>query len=432
MRKRLLTVASLTAAVVLAGQGAQAKTLEDVLKEKGVITEADYKEVTKSKPIDYKLGKGFTFTSADEKFQLSTGGRVVVRYSFIDKDLNNGLNGSGTQASASDVSQFALKIGHLWWTGYAFTKDLTYNVRINVANSGKNTLLETAFVKYRLIDEVQLLAGQTKLAYSRQNLAGGGAQEFVDFSPATVAFIPGYDLGANVSGKVLGGIINYELSGSNGVGATTARSSNDLAFLARLQVNPLGAFSFSEGDPEFSQKPLVTVGSSFYSNILARTATGFEANNLGYANTSTGWLGKNAATFAATEKVDINSFNIDTAFKWLGAFAQAEYFWGQADGQDTDRTVRAQGYYVQGGYTIIPHKLEVALRYSYVDPNRDKSNDLQSEIIGAVSYYFNNHNLKLQGDIGNIHTQGQQTDAITGLKKATDDLQYRLQVALVF
>jgi phosphate-selective porin OprO/OprP len=432
VRKSLLTAAALTAAFVLAGQGAQAKTLEDILKEKGVITEADYKEVTKSKPIDYKLGKGFTFTSADEKFQLTIGGRAMVRYTFLDKDLNNGLNGAGKKVSNSDVSQFALKTGQLWWQGYAFSKDLTYNVRINVANSGKNTMLENAFVKYRFIDEVQVTAGQQKPAYSRQNLAGVGAQEFVDMSPATIAFSPGYDLGAYLSGNILGGILNYDLSASNGVGATTARNGNNMAFLARLQVNPLGTFAYSEADPEFSQKPLVTVGSTFYSNALQRTATGFEDNNLGYANTTTGWLGKNVATFAATEKVDINSFEIDAAFKWMGAFAQAEYFWGQADGALTDRTVRAQGYYVQAGYTILPKKLEVAMRYSYVDPNRDVSNDTQTEVIGAVSYYFNNHNLKLQGDIGNIHTQGQQTNAITGQKQATDDMQYRLQVCLVF
>ena len=105
---------------------------------------------------------------------------------------------------------------------------------------------------------------------------------------------------------------------------------------------------------------------------------------------------------------------------------------GQADGQVTNNTVRSQGYYAQAGYGIIPKKLEAAFRYSYLDPNRDKSNDLQTEVIGALSYYFNNHNLKLQADIGNIHTQGAKTEPVTGLKKATDDLQYRLQVALTF
>jgi len=409
VRKSLLTAAALLAAVVLAGQGAQAKTLEDILKEKGVITEADYKEVTKSKPLNYKLGGGFTVTSADEKFQLTIGGRVMVRYSFLDKDMGQ------------DNSKFDLATGQLWWTGYAFTKDLTYNVRINVANSGKNTMLETAFLKYRFIDEVQLLAGQDKLAYSRQNLAAVGNLQFVAVSPATAAFSPGYDLGAAASGNVLGGLANYVIGLSNGAGATTARSGNNHAFLARVQVNPLGAYAYAEGDPQRSEKPLATVGASYYSNALARSGAGFETNNLGYAS-STGWLGKNAAYFNAAEKVDINSFNIDAAVKWMGASVQAEYFWGQGDGQITDNTVRAQGYYVQAGYMILP-KLEVGMRYSYLDPNRDLANDTTTEVLGGVSYYFNNHNLKVQADIANIHDQK---------ANRSDDMQYRMQATLVF
>ena len=83
-------------AVLSVGQNVDAKSLEDILKEKGVITEADYKEVSKSTPISYKIGDGFTFQSADEKFSLSLGGRIQARYSFFDKDDVNG--------SAQDVS----------------------------------------------------------------------------------------------------------------------------------------------------------------------------------------------------------------------------------------------------------------------------------------------------------------------------------------
>lgn len=406
------------------GQHADAKSLEDILKEKGVITEADYKEVTKSKPIDYKLGKGFTFTSSDVKFQLSVGGLIMARYTFLDKDV------------AQDTSSFTLKKGRLIFSGHAFSKDLSYMLQFGLEQSGNNKMLENAYLKYRLIDEAQLLAGQSKLVYGRQNMASVGNLQFVDVSPVTTAFAPGYDLGAVLSGKVLGNLINYDLSVSNGAGQTAVRANNGAgnhnAFLAHLQVNPLGAFTYSEGDSQFSEKPLVTVGSSFYLNTLKKTAAAaFETNNLGYAGTS-GWLGSNAAVFNDSEKVDINSLVIDTAFKWKGAFAQAEYFLGQADGQVSNNTVRSQGYYAQAGYGIIPKKLEAAFRYSYLDPNRDRSNDLQTEVIGALSYYFNNHNLKLQADIGNIHTQGAKTEPSTGLKKATDDLQYRLQVALTF
>src|SRR5512139_473085 len=111
--KRFLVMAGICAGV-LGSMDAGAKTLEDVLKEKGVITEADYKEVTKVKPIDYKLGKGFTFTSADEKFQLSLGGRMQFRYTFTDYD--NDWSPSKGDASQWNAQRLILTLG-----GYAYT-----------------------------------------------------------------------------------------------------------------------------------------------------------------------------------------------------------------------------------------------------------------------------------------------------------------------
>jgi len=283
---------------------------------------------------------------------------------------------------------------------------------------------------------LNIIGGQTKLVYSRQNMSSVQNLEFVAVSPVTSAFSPGYDLGAVVSGKFLGDFFNYDMSVSNGAGQTSVRpangATNNMAFLAHLQMNPLGAFGYSEGDPQFTQKPLFTVGASYYYNVLKKTAAAtFETNNNGYAGTS-GWLGQNAAVFSALEKVDINSFVIDTAFKWMGAFAQAEYFWGQGEGATTNNHVNAQGYYVQAGYCILPKRLEVAMRYSYLDPNWNVTNNLQTEVIGAVSYYFNNHNLKLQADVGNIHNSGAVAGPLPGQRTSTDNMQYRMQATVGF
>ena len=59
-----------------------------------------------------------------------------------------------------------------------------------------------------------------------------------------------------------------------------------------------------------------------------------------------------------------------------------------------------------------------------LDPNRDVSHDLITEQTGALSYYFNKHNLKLQADVGNIHTQTSTTP--------TDDMLYRVQAQIIF
>lgn len=395
-----------------------AKSLEDVLKEKGVITEEDYKSVTKAKPLDYKIGKGFTFASADDKFQLSLGGRLQARYTFTDKELER------------DSSEWRVRRMKLFMSGHAYTKDLTYKLQVNFADGGSSKILEDAWLNYKVLgmNEFQIQAGQDKVQFARQEITSSGAQQFVDRSLATDTFKAGRDTGLMLHGKIEKGLLVYNLGIYGGAGQSLMRDSktgatNANAYAARLAVNPLGEMDYSEADLNHSEKPLVSVGANYYHNTLKRdTGTGssakLEANNVNFAGK---WLG--ASNFSAGESVAIDTAGLDVAFKWLGGSAQAEYFLGQADGKDSDKTQRAHGFYAQAGYFLVPRHLEVAARYSYVDPDRDKGNDLKSEVQGAVSYYFNKHNLKVQADVTDTHDQS---------KGRTDDLQYRVQAQLIF
>ena len=425
MKKKFIAAGAALLATAFIGQVASAKSLEDVLKEKGVITEADYKEVTKVKPFDYKLGKGITFTSQDDKFQLSVGSQMQFRYTMLDKDH-----------SASDQSKFEPKRIKLNLNGYAFTKDLTFKITYNF---GGNALEET-YLNYRLIDEAQARIGQDKVQFGRQWITPSGANQFVDVSAVTTAFVPGYDIGLSINGKVADGLAYYSVGGYNGSGQNNVRNSRDDAFAARIAINPLGDMAYSEADLDNSQKPLVSIGSSFYRNTVngtaeATTTTTTPTAGVGFLKTG-GWfatgrgLSATAKQVAATEAIDFNTAEVDAAFKWLGFSAQAEYFLAQADGQTSKNIARAQGYYVQAGYFLIPSKLEIAGRYGYLDPNRDAANDHQVETTGAVSWYFSKHNLKIQGDYTNIHNQARLVTGSTS--NANDDQQIRLQAQLLF
>lgn len=416
MKKSVLAVTILAAAFAV--QSAEAKSLEDVLKEKGVISEADYKEVIKSTPLNYKLGKGFIFTSPDEKFQMALGGRLQTRYSLTDADDSSKTNPS---------SKWEVKRMKLWLNGYAYTKDLTYLLQVDFVNGGSSKLLEHAYFNYRLLDEVQLLSGQTKVPFGRQWLNSSGAQQFVDRSTASDVFRPGYDTGAKLHGDIAKGLATYEFGVYGGAGQSSTRASNGdttcNAIATRVTVNPFGKMAYAESDMENSPKPLLSIGANYYRNTLKKTtATALETNNITLAGSS-GWLGKGVATFSTGEKVNINTWGVDTAFKWHGFSAQGEYLYGDAEGRTSDNDLNARGFYAQAGYFIIPKTLEVAMRYSFVDPNKDKSGDLTTDIQGAVSYYFNLHNLKLQGDVTNNHDQN---------KGGTDDMIYRLQAQVIF
>jgi len=417
-------------AVILAGQIADAKTLEDVLKEKGVITEEDYKEVTKTKPFNYQLGKGATFTTQDEKFQLTLGGRMQFRYTYNDFDTINGTKSNKSEWDAKRIRLIA--------QGYAYTKDLTYKLEFDPrvlanASPGNSKGLIESYMNYRLIDEAQIKVGQMKTPFARQELTSDGALQFVDRSIVVDAFKPSYDIGAMLNGKIADGLVYYYAGVFNGSGQTTLRgagAANDNMFAARIAVNPLGDMAYSEADLDGSVKPLLSIGANYFMTTLNKTGAVLDNINSNYA-ASSGWLGKGlgGGKFATNDKIDIDSYGVDLAFKWMGLSLQGEYLLGEAESQRTatKNHLMARGFYAQAGYMIIPKTLEVAVRYSYFDPNDSVANDHITEQIGAISYYFNKHNLKIQGDVGNIHTQSSANPT-----KPTDDMQYRLQAQIIF
>src|SRR6266567_4652495 len=289
--KRIIAVAG-GVGVVLYSQGAFAKSLEDVLKEKGVITEADFREVTRSRPVDYSLGNGFTFTSPDEKFKGSVGSCLQLRYTLLDlDDVNNSAS-----KQAVDSSKFELRRIKLYFNGYAYSRDLTYKLQINFANINGGTtinggLLEETWLNYRLLDEVQFRFGQDKVQFGRQFITSSGAQQFVDTSVVTNAFVPGYDTGLMVHGKIAGGLVNYNLGGYGGLGQNTFRATTN----NQLSFNASKKGWFSSGNPQFATARQIGIG----------------------------------------EAVDFNTAGVDAVFKWRGFSAQGEYFIGQADGHTT-------------------------------------------------------------------------------------------------
>jgi len=430
MQRQLIIVGLV--GLLFSGQSATAKTLEEVLKEKGVITEEDYKEIVKSSPFKYKLGEGVNFTSADGKFSNSIGGMYQVRYTFMDLDE---INDTATR-QAQDSSKFELKRIKLLFNGHAYSKDLTYKLSLNFSNitGGTTTnggLMEEAWVNYSLYDELQFRFGQDKVQFARQWITPSTALQFVDSSVVTTAFAPGYDTGLAINGKVAKGVVNYSVAVLGGGGQNTFRNTTDNAFAARLVFNPLGDMKYGEPDLEHSVKPLVSFATNFYRDTIFNG----ETNNLGFTK-SAGWYGIGsplmtpAQRFSAGEPLDFNTVGVDTAFKWQGLSVTGEYFYAEAEGQRSGHALNANGFYAQAGYFVVPKRVELAYRYSWLDPNNNAGNDHWIENTAAASWYINNHNLKLQTDYTRVHKQS--AIASTSGPHTTDDNQIRFQMQMLF
>lgn len=422
MRKEVVALASIFALGAVC-QNVQAKSLEEILKEKGVITEADLKTVTK--PSEYQLGKGMTFTSADGKYSMTLNQHLQVQYAYTHNE----------DPAKTDVSDVNLRRVKTAISGYAFSKDFTYKATYNFGqlSTTPNKALEEVNIKYRFMDELQVMIGQEKIQFARNWITPYTAQQFVDGSYVRSAFYPSYDTGINLHGEILKGIFKYDAGWFSGAGQNVKNTDSKNSYNFRVSVDPLGNMKLIEGDLEYSQKPLLSLGASYYINTLSKTATtsgsttttAISTNNLGFAG-SAGWLGSAlSSNFFGTkaENLDINSLETDMAFKWRGASLQGEYFWGQAEGKTSKKIAVAQGAYIQCGYFVIPQKLELALRYNWMNANiYSKTNDQTSEFQGGVNYFLYGNNMKIQADVTNRHTFKTQADDITG----------RLQAQFVF
>lgn len=260
MRRLVFAVGILS--ILFACRAGSAKTLEEVLKEKGVISEADFKEVTAARPVAYQPGKGFTFTSPDARFQLSLGGRGQFQYQYLDRD---DVNGPAQEVSVWKIRRFKVYMG-----GYAFAKNLTYRVQVDLAKSGSAQMLDDAWINYRFVEEAQLQAGQFKMPFSRGELTSDGSLQFVDRANAVDAFKPSYDIGAMVQGKTAGGMLAYNAGVFNGTGQGGTRTTNSGAWAARLVFNPFGEMPYSEADLGTTQNPLLSLGAGYFANTLKR------------------------------------------------------------------------------------------------------------------------------------------------------------------
>lgn len=408
--KRMLCVAGAAVAIfAMCGPG-QAKTLEEILREKGVITEEDYKEAVKNNDMAfYKPGRGITVETRDGKFSANVGGRMQVRYTYTDVD----------DSSEDDESSFFIQRMKFWLQGNAFLKDLTYRFQYDFRSGN----LEDAYIGYKFAEPFKLTIGQMKPAQARQELNPSSKSLFVERSLANDTFNVGRDLGVQATGSFAEHLVEYRIGGFNGNGPNRNNGGDDHMVALRLDINPLGAVEMDEssfGDENL----LLNIGGSFISsNFVSAAADDVNNDNEVWEQV----LGDpDDVLFAATfgDELEYELYTVNLHSRWRWATFGAEYYFLDAE-PDEGGDFDADGYYIQGGYMIIPNTLELAARYSAIESDDDDAPEQfdEQQYQFGVNYYLAKHNAKLQADFTHINDD-ENDDA--------DDNIVRLQAQLIF
>ncbi len=286
--------------------------------------------------------------------------------------------------------------------GHAFAPWIKYKYEYD--------LVDTRILDARMTigkwDWMQFRFGQWKADYSRERMDSSGKQQFADRSIVNRAFTLDRQKGATVLGRLMKGTLGDSryyvgVFAGNGRGFQTKTGKPSLdhddgapMLMARYQWNFLGRdVGHSQSDLEYHEKP------------AAALAVGTASNRSRYTRFSSSGGGQRDG-FEAGEpgQYSLRQFMEEATMKYCGLSLQHELHWKRIKDNVNFSTTYTRGSYVQAGYFFhhlfprIPKQLEIGGRWGFVDPNRDRGNDLQKEAALVVNWFFYGHGNKLTFD----------------------------------
>jgi len=357
--------------------------------------------------LEMGYNKGFYFKTLDDKFSAKLRNRMQYKYQYTDRDI--GTDGSPEEdESTFDFRRIRTKI-----SGNAYGKNVKYKIEWD--SSTDDVDLRDAYVDFTHISWANIWAGQGKV-FSRQVLTSSSAQQMIDRSATGAEFsFQGDERKRGVaihSNKILDGKIDYLAGVYNPTGRSTDNTINTMLYMARASYYPFGPYvSYTESDLEYTE--------SFKAHIAG--GIGFEQ------------IGQNESDSGESE-IDQTQLLGEFGFKYRGLSLVGEYHNRKRKVLDTHlvanastitflgpgivgpgvvgakETLNDQGFFVQGGYFVIPEKLEIAGRYELIDYGRNHPEggtlglvDNRRFYTAGLNYFLKGRDHKLQ--INYIHRE---------------------------
>jgi hypothetical protein len=334
--------------------------------------------------VDYRLGRGLTFSSQDaEDFSINIGGQVQVGYRYSDDDPTSTTN-----------SGFAVRSSRIRFGGNVFSDKVTYFVQMDPSTGAD---LVDAWAGWQFHENVNLRLGQQKMRSGLQadTSMADTDLEMVNRSIATTAFANQRATGALFEGNAAEGKFNWHAglmnNGTAGIdGAGVPGNTAALVGLAGpAQANQVGTSEIGW-----------TAGAS-YSNMEGNSEDWSEGDLAHTGNLH--WIAGGTIT-SANEALanggDAMTINLFGGLKAGNGFAGQFEYWLR-DNDDLNRD--DAGFYGQVSYTLKKNEGDKiqwggVLRYSSADFDGPEA----TEISGGVNAYYHEHNLKTQLQISSI------------------------------
>ncbi|HLG18591.1 MAG TPA: porin [Bdellovibrionota bacterium] len=328
--------------------------------------------------------KGFYIQSADGKFKLVTGG-------YIQGAFNGQIAESG-----SETDTFRIRRARLKWYGHLFSKNVQYQAEYDFSSS-KNL---STYLQLVHSDPFKVRVGQWKVPFNLEGIASGSVQQFVDRSIAHSFFgVPDErEIGFGFNGTLMDKWLEYEVAAMNGEGINTLNQNNEFRYVGRLVANLKGHHGLEFCDTKNSDEPNVAFAVAGMYNDTLDPSTGTPP----------------------TDEMKVTSITADLSAKFRGFGAHGAFYYMNTK-PDAGGSTHDKGFLAQGGYFVMPEKLELGARIARVFV--DGGGDTGEYTLGLNYYMFKAHHVKFQFDYSALTTED-------GVAAGDDRLDHRVRAQL--
>jgi hypothetical protein len=276
---------------------------------------------------------------------------------------------------------FHLHSAKLIFHGHVLSPELTYHFQLN-AGEGR-TVAEDMYLRWDPLPWLGVLVGQNEVPFNRQHITLEAYQELVDRSTVDARFTLQRDIGLMLYLSALEKRVEGTFGVFNGARQNSANDDTTYMTTARLAFNPFGPIAFREADLDDSPKPKLSVAVAVAHNPQR----------------------------IVSDKVTLHGITqgvLETTLRYRGLSLTTE---AHARTQRTNDAAAAHDYggFLQLGYFVIPHRLEVVGRHATIAGAVAATDVVREDTLG-VSAYFRGHRFKLQADASRLQTRDAGTD----------------------
>lgn len=367
---------------------------------------------------------GITVYKGDNGEYVKIGGRIQLQYHYEDPDSGS----SEDEVKFRRLRPYIEGSLHPDWKG-------KFQLDYGKAEDDNEVAIKDAYMQYKGYENMKVTVGNANFPFSREFLTSSKKQQLVERT-----FVGDHDYGTpdrNVGLHLTGNSADKRITWGASFSSASIDPDNKKLdfdtpvnrnsdfndgwmFGGRVDFHPFGLLKFSQGDFKGDTRATIGIGAFAWDNDNDNNT--YEAGE------------DDAGTcLADMKKCDVDSvtgFEISGAFRSSGFSVDAQYNMFDAEltedgitsGIYEDSETDLENWAIEGGYMVVPNKLELVAGYQSQDADGYAKEWTRSSL--GANYFIKKHDIKIQAS----YRMNEDKDGVDG----NDVDEFFLQTQYVF